>query len=63
MTLAERIKAQRIAKGYSQEEVAGRLGVSRASLYRALDELRDQGAISHRGRTIHILDQKILEHL
>ena len=43
--------------------LAGRLGVSRASLYRALDELRDQGAISHRGRTIHILDQKILEHL
>lgn len=43
--------------------LAGRLGVSRASLYRALDELRDQGAISHRGRTIHILDQKVLEHL
>lgn len=43
--------------------LAGRLGVSRASLYRALDELRDQDAISHRGRTIHILDQKVLEHL
>lgn len=32
MTLAERIKAQRIAKGYSQEEVAGRLGVSRQAV-------------------------------
>lgn len=42
--------------------LAGRLGVSRASLYRAMDELRDQGAISHRGRTIRILDQKLLEH-
>lgn len=32
MTLAERIKAQRIAKGYSQEEVAGRMGVSRQAV-------------------------------
>ncbi|MGO5116104.1 helix-turn-helix domain-containing protein [Candidatus Avoscillospira sp. LCP25S3_F1] len=32
MTLAERIKAQRMAKGYSQEEVAGRLGVSRQAV-------------------------------
>ena len=43
--------------------LAGRLGVSRASLYRALDDLQAQGAISHRGRTIGILDQKILEDL
>ena len=43
--------------------LAGRLGVSRASLYRALDELRDQGAIQHQGRTIRILDQRALEHL
>ena len=41
--------------------LAGRLGVSRASLYRALDDLQSQGAISHRGRTIRILDQTILE--
>ena len=43
--------------------LAGRLGVSRASLYRALDDLRDRGAIAHRGRTIRILDQAALEHL
>ena len=43
--------------------LAGRLGVSRASLYRALDDLRDRGAIAHRGRTIRILDQTALEHL
>lgn len=42
--------------------LAGRLGVSRASLYRALDELREQGAIARTGRTIRILDQKVLEH-
>lgn len=43
--------------------LAGRLGVSRASLYRALDDLRDKGVIQHRGRTIRILDQTALEHL
>lgn len=32
MTLAERIKTQRTAKGYSQEEVAGQLGVSRQAV-------------------------------
>lgn len=32
MTLAQRIKAQRLSKGYSQEEVAGRLGVSRQAV-------------------------------
>ena len=52
-----------VALDCSVTGLAGRLGVSRASLYRALDELRDQGAISHRGRTIGILDQKILEDL
>lgn len=32
MTLAQRIKAQRTAKGYSQEEVAERLGISRQAV-------------------------------
>ena len=53
----------RVALDCSLTGLAGRLGVSRASLYRALDDLQAQGAISHRGRTIHILDQKVLEHL
>lgn len=43
--------------------LAGRLGVSRASLYRAMDDLQAQKAISHRGRVICILEQTILEHL
>ncbi len=42
--------------------LAGRLGVSRASLYRALDELQARGAIAHRGRSIRILNQKLLAH-
>ena len=53
----------RVALDCSLTGLAGRLGVSRASLYRALDDLQAQGAISHRGRTIRILDQKILEDL
>ena len=42
--------------------LAGRLGVSRASLYRALDELQALGAIARRGRSIRILNQKLLAH-
>ena len=30
---------------------------------RLIDDLRDRGAIAHRGRTIRILDQAALEHL
>ncbi|WP_297209398.1 Crp/Fnr family transcriptional regulator [uncultured Flavonifractor sp.] len=52
-----------VALDCSLTGLAGRLGVSRASLYRALDELRDQGTVSHQGRAIRILDQRGLTHM
>lgn len=42
--------------------LAGRLGVSRASLYRALEDLQEQGIIARQRRTIRVLDQRALEH-
>lgn len=37
-------------------ELASKLNVSRASLYRAMDALQDEGIISHNGKTIVITD-------
>lgn len=41
--------------------LAGRLNVSRASLYRALDSLEHRGAIRREGKAIRVLDPKLLE--
>lgn len=41
--------------------LAGRLNVSRASLYRALDALEDRGVIRREGRAIRVLRQELLE--
>ena len=41
--------------------LAGRLNVSRASLYRALDTLEDRGAIRREGRAIRVLNPALLE--
>ncbi|WP_294516958.1 Crp/Fnr family transcriptional regulator [uncultured Pseudoflavonifractor sp.] len=41
--------------------LAGRLNVSRASLYRALDALEDRGAIRREGRAIRVLNPELLE--
>ena len=43
--------------------LAGRLNVSRASLYRALDSLAAAGAIEKNGRTVRILDSAGLDSL
>lgn len=42
----------------SLSELAGRLGVGRASLYRALDTLVARGAITRRGKCIRVLDAR-----
>ena len=42
-------------------ELARRLDVSRASLYRAFEELEGAGAIRRSGKTIVILDRRVLE--
>ena len=41
--------------------LAGRLNVSRASLYRALDALEDRGAIQREGRAIRVPAPELLE--
>lgn len=43
-------------------ELSRRLDVSRASLYRAFEELEDAGAIRRAGKSIVILDKRILEN-
>ncbi len=43
-------------------ELSRRLDVSRASLYRAFEELEGAGAIRRAGKTIVILDRGVLEH-
>lgn len=63
---AERKLAQHLLDRSGDEtgsltELAGRLGVSRASLYRALDALCATGAISREGKRIRVLDQARLE--
>lgn len=45
----------------SATELARRLGISRASLYRAFEVLEGQGLIRREGRTIHVPDLKRLE--
>ena len=40
--------------------LAGRLGVSRASLYRAIDRLTETGSIRRQGRRVTILDENAL---
>ena len=47
----------------SVTDLAHRLGVSRASLYRALDGLEERGVIARQGRLVHILDEKALQTL
>mgnify|MGYP002803240419 CR=1 FL=1 len=42
-------------------ELSRRLDVSRASLYRAFEELERAGAIRRTGKTIVILDRRVLE--
>lgn len=42
-------------------ELARRLGISRASLYRAFDSLSEQGLICRKGRTITVPDLGMLE--
>ena len=42
-------------------ELCQRLGVSRASLYRAFSALEDSGLITRRGKTITIVDPAGLE--
>ena len=44
-------------------DLACRLGVSRASLYRALDGLEAAGSIARKGRRVRILDQTALQEL
>ena len=44
-------------------DLAHRLGVSRASLYRALDGLEERGVIARQGRLVQILDGKALQTL
>ena len=44
-------------------DLACRLGVSRASLYRALDGLEAAGGIARKGRRVRILDQTALQEL
>ena len=47
----------------SVTDLAHRLGVSRASLYRALDGLEERGVIARQGRLVQILDGKALQTL
>ncbi len=42
-------------------ELARRLGISRASLYRAFESLEDRGLIVHRGRRLRVIDFAGLE--
>lgn len=42
-------------------ELAQRLGISRASLYRAFDALERRGLITHRGRALRVTDFAALE--
>ena len=44
-------------------DLACRLGVSRASLYRALDGLEAAGSIARKGRRVRIVDQTALQEL
>lgn len=44
-------------------DLAKRLHISRASLYRAFDALEEAGAAVKRGRTIWIVNLKALERL
>ena len=45
----------------SVTDLAHRLGVSRASLYRALDGLEAEGVIARKGRRVRILDETALQ--
>ena len=45
----------------SASDLARRLGLSRASLYRAFDTLEKAGLIRREGKTVHILDRSGLE--
>ena len=45
----------------SQAELARRLGVSRASLYRALDALAGRGVLRREGRRVQVLQPDALE--
>ncbi|MBQ3557009.1 MAG: Crp/Fnr family transcriptional regulator [Oscillospiraceae bacterium] len=42
-------------------ELAQRLGISRASLYRAFESLEERGLIAHRGRRVEVIDFAGLE--
>lgn len=46
----------------SATELSRRLDMSRASLYRAFQTLEEAGAIRREGKTIVILDRRVLEH-
>ena len=46
---------------FSREEISRRLGVSRASLYRAFDALEKSGLILRRGKTILVPSPSALE--
>ena len=45
----------------SQKELAKRLGISRASLYRAFEAMEEAGLISRKGKTIFVNDPSALE--
>ncbi len=45
----------------SMTELASRLGIGRASLYRELSKLRDAGIIDHNGKTVKLLKPELLK--
>ncbi len=52
----------RVLLDCSLTELAARLNISRASLYRELDKLEERGAVSRDGRRVVILKPEILSH-
>ena len=56
MKFHEILRQRRLALGLTQEQLAQRLGVSRASLYRALDALEARGAVRRAGKRFRIPD-------
>ena len=61
MILADKIMALRKKAGWSQEELAARLNIGRASLYRELQKLEERGALVRKGKRILVRDPDALD--